>query len=83
MKVWEKIATFNDTKDWDKESIIAQAYTLKYCPADMEQNHNFIGERRMNKFCNRDKAIIGCGVTCLEEYMDLKVNNKKDSLQSY
>lgn len=69
MKVWEKIAQFNDTKGWDKERIVAECYAIRSCPADIEEEHHFTGQARFAKHCR-----LGCGVTCLEEYLELEVN---------
>jgi hypothetical protein len=68
VKVWEKISQLNDTKGWDKERIAAECYQNKYCPAEIEAEHNFIGTSRFAKHC-----YIGCGVKCLEEYLKLEV----------
>ncbi|NLB52070.1 MAG: hypothetical protein GX808_03935 [Syntrophomonadaceae bacterium] len=67
MKVWEKIADFNDTKGWSKEQIASECYQHKYCPAEIEEKHHFIGSKRFNKHCQ-----IGCGVECLLEYLELE-----------
>lgn len=67
MKVWEKIAQFSDTQGWDKERIAAECYAVRSCPSDIEEEHHFIGEKRFAKHCS-----LGCGVTCLEEYLELE-----------
>jgi hypothetical protein len=71
VKVWEKIATFDDTKGWTKERIAAEAYMHKYCPSEIEEEHHFIGKARFDKHCK-----FGCGVECLDEYLDLEVMEK-------
>ena len=71
MKVWEKIATFNDTHGWSKERIESECYMHKYCPAEIEEDYHFIGEKRFERHCK-----LGCGVECLKEYLDLEVRNE-------
>ncbi|MDD5064982.1 MAG: hypothetical protein PHQ35_09545 [Phycisphaerae bacterium] len=71
MKVWEKIATFDDTRGWTKERIAAEAYMQKYCPSEMEEDYHFIGKKRFADHCK-----IGCGVKCLEEYLELEAKVK-------
>lgn len=68
MKVWAKIAQFNDTKGWSKEKIASECYMHKYCPAEIEADYHFIGDKRFNNFCKLD-----CSVKCLEEYLDLDI----------
>jgi hypothetical protein len=67
MKVWEKIATFDDTKGWTKERIASEAYMHKYCPSEMESEHHFVGKKGFAGHCKFD-----CGTECLDKYLDLE-----------
>jgi hypothetical protein len=68
MKVWEKIATFDDTKGWTKERIASEAYALKYCPSEMESTHKFVGWEKFHKHCQ-----FNCDFECLDKYLDMEV----------
>lgn len=72
-KVWEKISEFKDTLGWSKEKISAECYMHKYCPSEIEEEHHFIGAKRFASHCN-----IGCGVKCLDEYLELEVKEVSD-----
>jgi len=78
LKVWEKIAQSEDTKNWSKESIISKYSEHDNCPAGIEYKSNYIGESRLKRHCN-----VGCGVYCLEEYLDLniKTNNGVNKIE--
>lgn len=65
MKVWEYISNLNDTNGLNKEQIAAVLRRRGHCPATFEYVHNLIGVHSMMRFCKP-----GCGVKCLEEYLD-------------
>lgn len=71
MKIYEKIAEFNDTKGWAKKRIASECYMHKYCPADIEEDYNFIGKKRLNEFCQ-----FKCDAECLDKYLELEVQHE-------
>lgn len=63
MKVWEKIAELN------KGQI---KFFFEHCPSSLKERYHIIGEKRFNAHCNK-----GCGVKCTEEYLNLKVSERR------
>lgn len=59
MKVWEKITELNNGQ---------MTIHLSDCPSAIEEEYHILGEKRFKRHCD-----IGCGVKCLDEYLDLEI----------
>lgn len=59
MKVWEKVTELNNGQ---------MIIHLSNCPSTIEEKYHALGERRFKRHCG-----IGCGVKCLDEYLDLEI----------
>jgi|GEM_PF-2059391 len=79
MKVWERIAQFEDAQGMDKKQIAKLMYDYKMTPCDAEDEHGFLSEDTMNKLCK--KYQLECR-DCLDEYLESEVD-KDEFLQEH
>ena len=75
MKVWEKIKTYEDTKNRTKDDIKNIFYNNRYIPCNCEINYNFIGSVNLNNLCNECKQDCE---KCVEKYLDSKIIEQKE-----
>ena len=70
LKVWEKLVGLDKSIGYSREMAIAMCKTDSCCPANIEAKFHLVGDRRFEKHCS-----IGCGVNCVNEYLDLEAKN--------
>jgi len=68
MKVWEKLLDLDLTIGNSREMVVEIYKLNSQCPASIEAKYHFIGDKKLKRFCE-----LGCGVNCVNEYLDLTV----------
>jgi hypothetical protein len=70
MKAWEKLSALNNI-GYSREMVTEICKAQSRCPATIEAKYHLIGDKPMQRFCGP-----GCGVECVDEYMDKTVKGK-------